>query len=77
MAVSPYSPETDRTMLFYENVRVDGLLKRVEKALLLTEEYQNRPDKLFFRNVVFGRRAKSFQPVETKNYRPIEVCSQI
>jgi len=72
LAVSPYSPETDRTMLFYEDVRVDGLLRRVERALQLTEHYQKRPDRLFFRNVTFGRRTKSFAPSETKNSRPIE-----
>ena len=73
LSMSPYSPETDRTMLFYENVRVDGLLKRVEKTLQLTEEYQKRPDRLYYRNVTFGRRAKTFAPSETKNSRPIEV----
>ncbi|XP_063724465.1 dynein regulatory complex subunit 7-like isoform X2 [Symsagittifera roscoffensis] len=73
LSMSPYSPETDRTMLFYENVRVDGLLKRVEKTLQLTEEYQKRPDRLYYRNVTFGRRAKTFAPSETKNSRPIEI----
>lgn len=73
MAISPYLPETDRTMLFYENVRVDGLYRRAEKPLSLIEEYQNRPDNLYYRQVTYGKRAKSFAPSELKNSRPIEI----
>ena len=73
MAISPYLPETDRTMLFYENVRVDGLYRRAEKPLSLIEEYQNRPDNLYYRQVTYGKRAKAFAPSELKNSRPIDV----
>ncbi|XP_069312550.1 dynein regulatory complex subunit 7 [Eulemur rufifrons] len=51
-------PEMDRVMEFYETARVDGLIKREETPLTMTEYYQGRPDFLSYRHINFGPRAK-------------------
>ncbi|KAK3093928.1 hypothetical protein FSP39_021907 [Pinctada imbricata] len=67
-------PENDRTMLFYHEARVDGLVKRVESPTEMTEEYVNRDDFLYYKHVEYGKRTKKFGPQESspaKNSRPI------
>lgn len=73
--MSGLKPEGERTMLFYYNARVDGLVKRIETLTELTEEYTNRDDFLVYRSVVFGQRPKKFAPSTSEvASRTIEVC---
>ncbi|XP_012599411.3 dynein regulatory complex subunit 7 [Microcebus murinus] len=51
-------PEMDRVMEFYESIRVDGLIKREETPMTMTEYYQGRPDFLSYRHINFGPRVK-------------------
>jgi len=70
------APENDRTMLFYDEARVDGLMKRVETPSEMTEEYKNRDDFLYYKYVELGKRTKKFGPQDgstTSNARPILV----
>ena len=67
--------ENDRTMIFFNEARVDGLVKRVETPLSMTEYFIDRPDFLHYRHVEFGRREKKFGPAESAIPRPIEVCT--
>lgn len=72
-ASSP-GPENDRIMLFYDEARVDGLVKRVECLTEMTEEYRNRDDYLYYKQVEFGKRTKKFGPQDgtgANNMRPI------
>ncbi|XP_072168175.1 dynein regulatory complex subunit 7-like [Diadema setosum] len=63
---SPW-PDSERTMIFYHHARVDGLTKREETALEMTEHFENRDDFLFYRNVVFGKRPKKLEPAGTQS----------
>lgn len=71
-AVSP-GIENERLMTFYHEARVDGLERRVENPTEMTEQFINRPDFLYFRQVFFGKRAKKFAPSSESNPRPILV----
>ncbi|XP_034644562.1 dynein regulatory complex subunit 7 isoform X2 [Trachemys scripta elegans] len=67
-------PETERTMEFYSETRVDGLQKRVENAKEMTEYFEGRSDFLHYRHTMFGKRTKRAQKllVNTEsNARPI------
>jgi len=58
----------ERTMLFYERARVDGLERRVETATAMTEHYAERDDHLVYRHVDFNSAAgalKTFGPADT------------
>ena len=69
--------ENDRTMIFYDEARVDGLVKRIETPLSMTEHYKNRDDFQYYKHVDFGKRTKKFGPqdeVVKENPRPIVVC---
>ncbi|XP_005093754.1 dynein regulatory complex subunit 7 [Aplysia californica] len=66
--------ENDRTMIFYGEARVDGLVKRVETPVSMTEQYQNRDDFQYYKHIDFGKRVKKFGPqdeVVANNPRPI------
>ncbi|KAK7103521.1 dynein regulatory complex subunit 7-like [Littorina saxatilis] len=68
------APENDRTMVFFNTARVDGLYKRVETPTEMTEHYIDRDDFLYYKHVIFGRRPKKFVPQDeatTVNPRPI------
>lgn len=63
-------------MLFYDEARVDGLMKRVETLSEMTEEFQNRDDFLYYKHVEFGKRTKKFGPQDgsgSSNARPVQV----
>ncbi|OCT84694.1 dynein regulatory complex subunit 7 [Xenopus laevis] len=68
------APETERSMTFYSNSRLDGLQRRDEKPLEMTEIYQGRTDFLYYKHTVFGKRPKKVAiaggPTEA-NPRPI------
>ncbi|XP_004690301.1 PREDICTED: dynein regulatory complex subunit 7 [Condylura cristata] len=65
-------PEMDRIMEFYESARVDGLVKREETPLTMTEYYQGRPDFLCYRHVNFRPRVKKVvQNSSESNPRPV------
>ncbi|XP_062442550.1 dynein regulatory complex subunit 7 [Rhea pennata] len=67
-------PETERTMEFYNEARVDGLQKRVENASEMSEYFVGRDDFLYFRHVEFGKRVKKIHMAGTRtdvNPRPI------
>jgi hypothetical protein len=49
-------------MIFYNEARVDGLMKRVETPTEMTEEYTDRDDFLYYKHVDFGKRPKKFGP---------------
>ncbi|KAH0619461.1 hypothetical protein JD844_000109 [Phrynosoma platyrhinos] len=67
-------PETDRTMEFYHETRVDGLEKRIETPTDMTEYFVGRSDFLYYRHTEFGKRVKKVAAIlvntET-NARPI------
>ncbi|MBN3306802.1 DRC7 protein, partial [Amia calva] len=65
--------ETDHEMDFYSHARVDGLARRVETASELTETFEGRPDFLYHRHVVFGKRVKIQVPAHEQepNNRPV------
>lgn len=68
--------ENDRTMHFYDEARVDGLVKRIETPISMTEHYKNRDDFQYYKHIDFGKRTKKFGPqdeVVTNNPRPIVV----
>ncbi|KAL5008992.1 hypothetical protein ScPMuIL_014573 [Solemya velum] len=68
------APENERTMLFYNEARVDGLQKRIESPTEMTEHYIDRDDYLYYKHVEFGKRPKKFGPQDgpsSSNARPI------
>lgn len=72
------NPETERTMEFYNETRVDGLRKRVENAREMTEYFAGRSDFLYYRHTNFGKRTKRAQILVANpdaNARPIMVCT--
>ncbi|XP_030643525.1 dynein regulatory complex subunit 7 [Chanos chanos] len=48
-------PENERQMDFYSTARVDGLASRVETPFEMTETFEDRPDFLCYRHVIFGK----------------------
>ncbi|NXS95586.1 DRC7 protein, partial [Jacana jacana] len=67
-------PETEYTMEFYNEVRVDGLQKRVETPNEMTEYFVGRDDFLHVRCTEFGKRQKKIHLAGTRtdiNSRPI------
>ncbi|XP_072729712.1 dynein regulatory complex subunit 7 isoform X2 [Ciconia boyciana] len=67
-------PETEHTMVFYNEARVDGLQKRVENANEMTEYFVGRDDFLHIRHMEFGKRGKKIQLSGSRtdlNSRPI------
>lgn len=61
-------------MIFYHEARVDGLQKKVETPAGMVENFIDREDCLYYRNVEFGKRPKKFGPAENSTSRPILVC---
>ncbi|CAI5781901.1 Coiled-coil domain-containing protein 135 [Podarcis lilfordi] len=67
-------PETDRTMEFYSETRVDGLQKRVETPNEMEEYFEGRSDFLYYRHAEFGKRIKkpgNAAATTESNARPI------
>ncbi|XP_029464781.1 dynein regulatory complex subunit 7 [Rhinatrema bivittatum] len=67
-------PETERTMEFYSQARVDGLQKREETARQMIEIFEGRPDFLYYQHTVFGKRTKKVViagGINEPNLRPI------
>ncbi|KAM6123728.1 dynein regulatory complex subunit 7 [Phoenicopterus ruber ruber] len=67
-------PETERTMEFYDEARVDGLQKRVENANEMIEYFMGRDDFLHIRHMEFGTRGNKIHLAGTRtdiNSRPI------
>ncbi|GAB1293504.1 Dynein regulatory complex subunit 7 [Apodemus speciosus] len=65
-------PEMDRVMEFYKMIRVDGLVKREETPMTMTEYYQGRSDFLSYRHINFGPRVKKLtQNSAESNPRPM------
>ncbi|XP_054697079.1 dynein regulatory complex subunit 7 isoform X3 [Grus americana] len=67
-------PETERTIEFYNEVRVDGLQKLIENANEMTEYFVGRDDFLHVRHMEFGKRGKKIHLAGTRtdiNARPI------
>ncbi|NXA25534.1 DRC7 protein, partial [Ibidorhyncha struthersii] len=67
-------PETEHTMEFYNEARVDGLQKRVENANKMTEYFVERDDFLHVRHMEFGKRRQKIHLAGTRtdiNSRPI------
>lgn len=74
-ASSP-GPESERTMAFYDEARVDGLVKRIETPAEMTEHFKNRDDFLYYKHFEFGKKPKKFGPQDgssSQNNRPILV----
>lgn len=70
------APETENTMEFYNEARVDGLQKRVQSAMEMTEYFVGRDDFLHVRYTEFGKRGKKVHLAGTRgdaNARPIVV----
>ena len=62
-------------MVFYSEARVDGLMRRVETPVQMTEDFTDRDDFLYYKHVHLGKRLKKFGPQDEKKRspRPIEV----
>ena len=72
-------PETEHTMEFYNEARVDGLQKRVENANEMTEYFVGRDDFLHIRHMEFGKRGKKIHVAGTRtdiNSRPVVVWAR-
>ncbi|XP_025105160.1 dynein regulatory complex subunit 7-like [Pomacea canaliculata] len=68
-------PENERTMIFCDEARVDGLVKRIETPTGMTEHYKDREDFLYYKNVVFRKRSKRITMSNTSvvaDFRPID-----
>uniref|UniRef100_W5KQ75 Dynein regulatory complex subunit 7 n=1 Tax=Astyanax mexicanus TaxID=7994 RepID=W5KQ75_ASTMX len=67
-------PETERQMDFYSRFRVDDLASRVETPSEMTETFENRPDFLYHRQVVYDKQVLPFEPAENAKQvrRPIK-----
>ena len=63
-------------MFFQFSARVDGLVKREETPVSLSEYFENREDFLSYRHALFGKRVKKFGP-QAANNRPIVVSSHL
>ncbi|KAL7978736.1 hypothetical protein Chor_013225 [Crotalus horridus] len=69
-------PETERTMEFYNETRVDGLQKRTETSQEMAEYFEGRLDFLSYRHTEFGKRIKKptkKMATTESNARPILV----
>ncbi|XP_058135927.1 dynein regulatory complex subunit 7 isoform X2 [Dasypus novemcinctus] len=65
-------PEMDRVMEFYDTARVDGLMKREETPMTMTEYFRGRSDFLSYRLTNFGPRIKKLALNSAEsNPRPI------
>uniref|UniRef100_A0A8C8B725 Dynein regulatory complex subunit 7 n=1 Tax=Otus sunia TaxID=257818 RepID=A0A8C8B725_9STRI len=67
-------PETEHTMEFYSEARVDGLQKRVKNAKEMTEYFVGRDDFLHVRHIEFHKRGKKIHLAGTRteiNSQPI------
>ncbi|XP_031420438.1 dynein regulatory complex subunit 7 [Clupea harengus] len=64
------TPDSDREMEFYSQARADGLARRVEAGSEMTENFEDRPDFLFYRHTVFGKRNRILMPGENMEQRP-------
>ncbi|KAM3188382.1 hypothetical protein ACTXT7_000356 [Hymenolepis weldensis] len=53
-----------RIMEFYPKLRIDGLLKRERNGAIMKEWYENRDDRLIYRETHFGRAVRKFGPPE-------------
>ncbi|VDD84157.1 unnamed protein product [Mesocestoides corti] len=56
------TPDSTRYMEFYDKLRTDGLVKRERKGNVMKEWYNNRQDRLIYRETQFGRTVKKFGP---------------
>lgn len=52
------APESERTMLFYSEARLDGLQRREEQPKEMKEIFQGREDFLNYRHTIYGKRPK-------------------
>jgi len=59
--VNSSAASSDRVMTFYHKARVDGLARREEHALEMTEAFAERPDHLYYRHTLFNAK-KNFAP---------------
>ncbi|XP_073515968.1 dynein regulatory complex subunit 7 [Phyllobates terribilis] len=68
------TPETERSMVFYSEARLDGLQRREERPKEMLEIFQSREDLLYYRHTTYGKRPKKVSiaggPIEV-NPRPI------
>lgn len=67
------TPDSDREMEFYSQARADGLARRVEVGSEMTETFEDRPDFLYYRHVVFDKRTRVLAPGENAEHRPLVV----
>ncbi|CAF1062156.1 unnamed protein product [Adineta ricciae] len=66
-----FGPEFERIMIYYDKARIDGLAKRHETTLELTDYFVNRDDFLEYRKAMFEPRPKKFGPADKDTNRPI------
>jgi hypothetical protein len=64
-------------MIYYHEARLDGLAKRHETLLELTDYFVKRDDFLEYRKAVFEHRPKRFGPADKDTQRPIIVIFEI
>lgn len=53
--------------------RVDGLTKREITPTEMVEYYEKRPDRLYYRQVIYGKPVKRFEPAEKDRVKHIQV----
>ncbi|KAM7538878.1 hypothetical protein Aperf_G00000059071 [Anoplocephala perfoliata] len=52
--------DASRSMEFYQKIRIDGLMKRERDGAVMKEWYENRDDRLIYRETHFGRTVRKF-----------------
>ena len=65
--------DLERTLIYYDQARIDGLAKRQETALELTDYFAYRDDFLEYRKTIFEPRQKKFGPADKDTPRQIIV----
>jgi hypothetical protein len=60
-------------MIYYDKARLDGLARRNETILELTDFFIHRDDFLEYRKAVFEPRPKKFGPADKDTQRPLIV----
>lgn len=68
-----FGADFERTMIYYNEARLDGLAERHETTLELTDYFVKRDDFLEYRKAIFEPRPKKFGPADKDTQRPIIV----
>jgi hypothetical protein len=63
-------------MVFYSDVRVDGLAKREMTSTEMIEHFEGREDRLYYRHVTYAKPPKRFEPADKEKTKHIQVMRE-